>query len=105
MLTYRGAAVQVPEVVQLICQFHQLGLGAAVRGVLHLLTLPLQLRQTFVVRHLLDNTGHRRPEMLSELFDGGVRVLHCVVKQGRLRGTDGSKSSAGQGTVFLCESR
>lgn len=86
MLTDRCAAVQVPQVVQFICQFDQFGLMAAMRRMCHLLTLPLLFRQTFVIRHLLNDTSHHRPEHGLQFCRRGVCVLYRVVKQSSLRG-------------------
>lgn len=86
ILTDRCAAVQVPQVVQFVCQFDQFGLMAAMRRMCHLLTLPLQFRQTFVVRHLLNDTSHHRPELGLQFCRRGVCVLYRVVKQSSLRG-------------------
>ncbi|KAG7242735.1 hypothetical protein INR49_020110 [Caranx melampygus] len=68
-----------------ISQFDQFGLAAAVRRVFHLQTLPLLLGQTFVIRHLPNDSSHSRSKLCLELFRSGVCVLHCVVKQSRLQ--------------------
>lgn len=85
MLTDRCAAVQVPQVVQFISQFDQFGLLAAVRRMFHLLALPLLFGKALIVRHLLNDTSHNRPELCFELCRRGVCVLHRVVKQSCLR--------------------
>lgn len=86
VLTDRCAAVQVPQVVQFICQFDQFGLMAAMRRMCHLLTLPLLFRETFVIGHLLNDTSHHRPELGLQFCRRGVCVLYRVVKQSSLRG-------------------
>lgn len=85
MLTNRCAAVQVPQVVQFVSQFDQFGLMAAVRCVFHLLTLPLLFRQTFVVRHLLNDTSHNRAKLGLQFCRRGVCILDRVVKQRSLK--------------------
>lgn len=85
VLTDRCAAVQVPQVVQFISQFDQFGLPAAVRRVFHLLALPLLFGQALIVRHLLNDTSHDRPELCFKLCRRSVCVLHCVVKQSSLQ--------------------
>lgn len=82
--TLRGAAVQVPQIVQLVRQLHQFGPRAAVGSPLHLQPLSLQLGQSLVIGHLLHQTPHLGPEVQLHLVQGGVCVLHCVVEQGGL---------------------
>lgn len=86
VLTGRGAAVQVPQVVQLISQFNQFGLAAAMRRVFHLHALSLMFGQLFVIRHLLNDTSYNRSKLCLDLCRSCVRVLHCVMKQSSLRG-------------------
>lgn len=82
--TLRGAAIQVPQIVQLVCQFHQFGPWAAVRCLLYLLPLSLQLGQSLVICYLLHQAPHLCPKVQLHLIQGGVCVFHCVMKQGRL---------------------
>lgn len=94
--TLRGAAVQVPQVVQLVRQLDQLGAAAAAGSALDLQPLALHLGQALVVRHLLHHAPHLRTEPLLDLRERGVRVLHCVVQQGGLRRA-GDEGTAGLG--------
>lgn len=80
-LTHRSAAVQVPQVVELVCQFDQFSLPAALGCVLHLHPLPLPLRQAFVVCDFLYDSSNNRAKLCFQLRGGGVRVLHRVVQQ------------------------
>lgn len=82
--TLWGAAVQVPQIVQLVCQLHQLGPWAAAGCPLHLQPLSLQLGQRLVVCYLLHQTPHLLPEVQLHLLQGGVCIFHRVVEQGRL---------------------
>ena len=79
--TLWGAAIQVPQIVQLVCQLHQFSPGTAVGSLLHLQPLSLQLGQSLVICYLLHQAPHLCPEVQLHLIQGGVCVLHCVMEQ------------------------
>lgn len=82
--TLWGAAIQVPQIVQLVCELHQLSPWAAVRCLLHLQPLSLHLGQSLIICYFLHQTPDLGPKVLLHLVKGGVCILHCVMEQGCL---------------------